>query len=260
VSQSPHFASLDETLRCAYLEAMDVPLWIPRDTPEIEVISPSAETKTDASEAHESSALAQALNPNHNTEVVKTEKTTNKKQPISQPEQQRVQTQSSSSTQYLKLVSHSSASDADKQILVICRHSKDQIAQTFVANRRPSRFMQDYTQAITDLLKRKSDGITINIQLAQSVETALSDDCEPIEQVFQALKPDLILLLGDESLRYLLGLNNQLAEVRGKLHHLQSTPAVVSYHPDALIKNPQLKKLAQEDLSFIVNLLLKDEN
>ena len=99
------------------------------------------------------------------------------------------------------------------------------------------------------------------MQLAHLTEAGLGSDAQPMPETVAKLAPDLILMLGDKSVHHLLSSESDVAENRGKLldiKHLSghsSCKAIVSYHPFTLIKNPPLKKLALEDLGFVVNVI-----
>ena len=74
------------------------------------------------------------------------------------------------------------------------------------------------------------------------------------EQIRQ-LKPQLIVILGINPARALLKTTKIFKQLRGKLHSLniagQDYPALVSFHPDYLLRNPLDKKAALSDLLLI---------
>jgi len=49
----------------------------------------------------------------------------------------------------------------------------------------------------------------------------------------------------------LLGRNGSLRALRGKVHDFHGLPVVVTFHPAALLRNPQWKRLAWEDLQLL---------
>ena len=67
------------------------------------------------------------------------------------------------------------------------------------------------------------------------------------EQI-QIIQPKLLLLLGLVSAQTLLNNNNTLGWHRGKIHYFMDIPALVTYHPSALLRNPEWKKPAWVDL------------
>ena len=82
------------------------------------------------------------------------------------------------------------------------------------------------------------------------------EKCQPylIKQI-QLIKPKLIVALGRVAGKTLLKLDISLKEMRGKLHHFHSTPLYITYHPAALLRNPNLKIFAWEDFKYIKNFL-----
>ena len=78
------------------------------------------------------------------------------------------------------------------------------------------------------------------------------DKCEPylIKQI-ELINPRLIVTLGRFASSSLLRTNAALGSLRDEIHHYNNVPLVVTYHPAALLRNPQLKKSAWEDLKKI---------
>ncbi len=74
------------------------------------------------------------------------------------------------------------------------------------------------------------------------------------------LKPKYILLLGKVSVRDIFGLKDEfsLSQYRQKLFEYHKIPVVVTYHPSALLRNPEYKKPAWEDLKFLGTELRKN--
>lgn len=66
------------------------------------------------------------------------------------------------------------------------------------------------------------------------------------------VQPELVICLGRAPAQYLLGTDLPLAKLRGQVHRLQSpaVPVVVTYHPGYLLRAPQDKRKAWEDLQF----------
>lgn len=154
---------------------------------------------------------------------------------------------------FLKMVNWKSTNGEAKRLLVICRHQPDQPAQSFAQPGSPSGFMRDYLKAL-DAFFSNHEG-ALQVSLAHLTEAGIGSDNEPMSLKLEQLKPDLILLLGDEGVRSLFDSTEQVASFRGRLHQLGELSVLVSYHPYTLIKNPPLKKLAQEDLSLLVKVL-----
>jgi len=77
--------------------------------------------------------------------------------------------------------------------------------------------------------------------------------CEPfLHEQLALLQPKLIVLLGRFAAQSLLGTEASIASLRGRLHTVKSSgrsvPAVVTYHPAYLLRNPADKAKAWVDL------------
>jgi DNA polymerase len=66
------------------------------------------------------------------------------------------------------------------------------------------------------------------------------------------LKPKIMLAVGRIAAQNLLATDAPLARLRGKLHHFgeANTPLVITYHPAYLLRTPADKRKAWEDLKF----------
>ncbi|HEV7608607.1 MAG TPA: uracil-DNA glycosylase [Steroidobacteraceae bacterium] len=66
------------------------------------------------------------------------------------------------------------------------------------------------------------------------------------------LRPKIILAVGRIAAQNLLATDAPLARLRGKLHHFgeAATPLVITYHPAYLLRTPADKRKAWEDLKF----------
>lgn len=67
--------------------------------------------------------------------------------------------------------------------------------------------------------------------------------------------PKVVLALGTTAAEALLGVKRPLGELRMKVHQLNGIPLVVTYHPAALLRNPNWKRPAWDDVR-IARLLL----
>ena len=83
--------------------------------------------------------------------------------------------------------------------------------------------------------------------------------CEPflIEQL-QIIQPALILALGRIAGNTLLKGADSLGNMRGKLHDYHGIPLMVTYHPAALLRNPNWKKPAWEDMQRVRDIYRGD--
>ena len=64
------------------------------------------------------------------------------------------------------------------------------------------------------------------------------------------VKPRLILLMGRFAAHALLETDASIASLRGRLHQVAATPAIVTYHPAYLLRTPLDKAKSWEDLVF----------
>ena len=82
------------------------------------------------------------------------------------------------------------------------------------------------------------------------------NECEPylINQI-DLIAPKLIVALGRIAGKTLLGVEKSLKEMRGILHEYHTKPLIVTYHPAALLRNPNWKPEAWEDFKWIQKLL-----
>jgi DNA polymerase len=64
------------------------------------------------------------------------------------------------------------------------------------------------------------------------------------------VKPRLILLMGRFAAHALLETDASIASLRGRVHQVAATPAIVTYHPAYLLRTPLDKAKSWEDLVF----------
>lgn len=69
------------------------------------------------------------------------------------------------------------------------------------------------------------------------------------------VKPRVLLALGTTAAESLLGVKRPLGELRLKVHRLDGIPLVVTYHPAALLRNPNWKRPAWDDVRIARQLL-----
>ena len=89
-----------------------------------------------------------------------------------------------------------------------------------------------------------------------SVEHVIS--CEPyLLRQIQLLQPKVILALGSVTAQRLLKTKSNMNRLRGQLHYIDgiNVPVVVSYEPGYLLRSPNEKRKAWEDLQLAMNAL-----
>jgi uracil-DNA glycosylase family 4 len=75
------------------------------------------------------------------------------------------------------------------------------------------------------------------------------EKCRPyLEKQLKLINPKLILLLGRVAAESLLKTKEPLAKLRGKLHDYKGYKVMVTFHPAALLRNPNWKRPTWEDM------------
>jgi DNA polymerase len=69
------------------------------------------------------------------------------------------------------------------------------------------------------------------------------------------VRPAVILALGATAASALLGARRSLGDLRGQVHRYDGIPLVVTYHPAALLRNPNWKKPTWDDVRIARQLL-----
>ena len=78
------------------------------------------------------------------------------------------------------------------------------------------------------------------------------EKCEKyLTKQLEIIKPKLIVSLGRVSSVSILKNNESLSNLRNKIHKYKNIDLIVTYHPAALLRNPNLKKNAWEDFKLI---------
>ena len=79
--------------------------------------------------------------------------------------------------------------------------------------------------------------------------------CEPhLWKQLELIKPKIILCLGRIAAQVLLKTNDSLNNLRGKVHDYRGIKLMVTYHPAALLRNPNWKRPAWEDVQKVRKL------
>ena len=85
--------------------------------------------------------------------------------------------------------------------------------------------------------------------------------CEPyLLRQIKIIKPKIIVALGRVSGKTLLKIDVPLKDMRGKIHNYNGIPLIVTYHPAALLRNPNFKKPAWDDFQWIRDQLNSRES
>ena len=82
-----------------------------------------------------------------------------------------------------------------------------------------------------------------------------------IHRHIQLVKPQFIFLMGGVASKSLLGVDDTIGRLRGKVHSLASgdfsCPALVTYHPSFLLRSPLKKREAWDDLLLLKQHVLQ---
>jgi DNA polymerase len=75
--------------------------------------------------------------------------------------------------------------------------------------------------------------------------------CDPyLKRQVELIQPKLIVALGKFAAQSILGSEETIAAMRGKLHNYNGVPVIVTYHPAYLLRSLTEKAKAWEDLCF----------
>ena len=80
--------------------------------------------------------------------------------------------------------------------------------------------------------------------------------CIPyLHRQIELIRPKVILALGGTAGEAMLCVRKSLGELRTKVHSFNGIPLVVTYHPAALLRNPNWKKPTWDDVRIVRQLL-----
>jgi uracil-DNA glycosylase family 4 len=87
------------------------------------------------------------------------------------------------------------------------------------------------------------------------------DTCSPfLLRQIQTVQPKVIVALGAVAAKNLLGVNDSMANLRGRFYdfriqELPNTKLIVTYHPAYLLRDPRQKAEAWKDLKMVMEYL-----
>ena len=76
-----------------------------------------------------------------------------------------------------------------------------------------------------------------------------------LERQIELIQPKIILAVGRIAAQQLLETDEPVGRLRGRLHHLDGVPLVVTYHPAYLLRSPSQKRKAWDDLCLAMNVI-----
>lgn len=81
------------------------------------------------------------------------------------------------------------------------------------------------------------------------------ETCTPhLYKQIEIMRPKFIICLGRISAHWLLQTNASLTSLRGKTHEYRGAKLIVTYHPAALLRNPNWKRPAWDDMKMFKEL------
>ncbi|MBX2991793.1 MAG: uracil-DNA glycosylase [Bacteroidetes bacterium] len=82
-----------------------------------------------------------------------------------------------------------------------------------------------------------------------------SELCKPyLKKQIELVKPKVILCLGLTAAENLLGTKESMGKLRGRVMQYEGVPVMITYHPAALLRNPNWKRPAWEDVQAVRKL------
>jgi DNA polymerase len=80
--------------------------------------------------------------------------------------------------------------------------------------------------------------------------------CMPfLYRQIELVKPKVILAMGGTAAQSLLNTKQSLGALRNQIHRFRSIPLIVTYHPAALLRNPNWKRPTWDDVRIAARLL-----
>lgn len=75
------------------------------------------------------------------------------------------------------------------------------------------------------------------------------------KQQLELVRPEYIVCLGAFAVKSLLGGQQSIAKLRGRMHRYRDSKVIATYHPSYLLRNESAKRLAWEDLKMLMAAL-----
>ena len=72
-----------------------------------------------------------------------------------------------------------------------------------------------------------------------------------LERQIDLIQPRVVVVLGRIAAHTLLGNDTPIGKMRGKWYEIRGLPAMVTFHPAALLRNPALKRSVWEDMQLV---------
>ncbi|HEU5220177.1 MAG TPA: uracil-DNA glycosylase, partial [Gemmatimonadales bacterium] len=117
------------------------------------------------------------------------------------------------------------------------------------------------TQIIESIELRREDVFIANTVKCRPPQNRkpLPDElaaCAPyLDRQIELVTPKVLVALGATAAEAMLGAKRSLTDLRGRVHSFRGIPLVVTYHPAALLRNPNWKKPTWDDVRIARQLL-----
>jgi DNA polymerase len=80
--------------------------------------------------------------------------------------------------------------------------------------------------------------------------------CGPfLKRQLRAIRPQAIMALGSFAAQFLLSSQQPISRLRNRVQEFEGIPVVPTYHPAYLLRNPQRKRQAWEDVQLLLSLI-----
>lgn len=115
-------------------------------------------------------------------------------------------------------------------------------------------------------LDRRKDTFITNILKCRPPENRTPESmeiaaCMPLlDRQIDIVAPRMLLLLGRIAAHSLLEKPDSIARLRGSIHSFRGIPALVTYHPAAILRNPEYQALTEEDFRRVATFLKENSS
>ena len=80
--------------------------------------------------------------------------------------------------------------------------------------------------------------------------------CTPwLDRQIEMVEPEVIIALGRHAAGHLLGRDDTIGRMRGRVHERDGRKVVATYHPAYLLRSPGMKKECWKDIQLAMDLL-----
>lgn len=134
---------------------------------------------------------------------------------------------------------------------------EDRLGRPFVG--RAGRYLDNWLAAIS--LDRKQNVYITNIVKCRPPNNRdprpeEAQECLPyLKRQIALIKPASILCVGRIAIHFLLGREEGVGKLRGTFYRFEGIPVLVTYHPAAVLRNPNLRAPVWEDLKRLASYL-----